>query len=145
MASGQVILSAAKIVNADTERRYVVVSAPGKRFSGDIKVTDLLYECYEAYEKEDKERFENTFSKICLRFMQIEKETGKTVGQYLDNLLWAEAKRRLLLSDASVRAISEELGFCDQFYFSRRFRQLFGVTPSYYRAYGKLEESVSRS
>lgn len=73
------------------------------------------------------------------------KETGKTVGQYLDGLIWAEAKRRLLLSDQSIGMISEELGFCDQFYFSRRFRQLFGVTPSYYRAYGKLEESVSRS
>ena len=76
---------------------------------------------------------------------RFRKETGKTVGQYLDSLLWAEAKRRLLMSDASLGEISEELGFCDQFYFSRRFRQLFGVTPSYYRAYGKLEESVIRS
>ena len=30
------------IVEADPERRYVVVSAPGKRFSGDSKITDLL-------------------------------------------------------------------------------------------------------
>ena len=43
MADGNVILSSAKIVNADKARRYVVVSAPGKRFSGDIKVTDLLF------------------------------------------------------------------------------------------------------
>ena len=31
------------IVEADPERRYVVVSAPGKRFKADNKVTDLLY------------------------------------------------------------------------------------------------------
>ena len=37
MADGNVILSAAKTVNADPTRRYVVVSAPGKRFSGDEK------------------------------------------------------------------------------------------------------------
>ena len=51
MADGNVILSAAKTVNADAQRRYVVVSAPGKRFSGDIKVTDLLYTCADAVEK----------------------------------------------------------------------------------------------
>ena len=35
------------IIRADESRVYVVPSAPGKRFDGDIKVTDLLYECYE--------------------------------------------------------------------------------------------------
>ncbi|AVK60759.1 aspartate kinase [Lactobacillus sp. CBA3605] len=30
------------IVKADDQRRYVIVSAPGKRFDGDTKVTDLL-------------------------------------------------------------------------------------------------------
>ena len=35
------------IIRADDSRVYVVPSAPGKRHSGDIKVTDLLYECYE--------------------------------------------------------------------------------------------------
>ena len=39
---------AAAIVNADPARRYVVVSAPGKRHPADIKVTDLLYRCYDA-------------------------------------------------------------------------------------------------
>ena len=38
----------ASIVNADPDRRYVVPSAPGKRFSGDRKVTDMLYACYDA-------------------------------------------------------------------------------------------------
>lgn len=31
-----------EIIEADAERRYVVVSAPGKRYSGDSKITDLL-------------------------------------------------------------------------------------------------------
>ncbi len=35
------------ILSADPDRRYVVASAPGKRFSDDIKVTDLLLSCYE--------------------------------------------------------------------------------------------------
>ncbi len=36
-----------EIITADEARRYVVPSAPGKRFSADTKVTDMLYECYE--------------------------------------------------------------------------------------------------
>lgn len=33
------------IVEADSDRRFVVVSAPGKRFDGDSKITDLLLMC----------------------------------------------------------------------------------------------------
>lgn len=35
-----------QIIREDETRRYVVPSAPGKRFDGDFKVTDKLYECY---------------------------------------------------------------------------------------------------
>ena len=80
MADGNVILSAAKIVNADPARRYVVVSAPGKRFSGDIKVTDLLYACSEAASSGDKAKFDETFGKIRSRFMHIQTEVGKDLG-----------------------------------------------------------------
>ena len=34
------------IVEADPERRYIIVSAPGKRFEEDNKITDILYLCY---------------------------------------------------------------------------------------------------
>ncbi len=82
MADGNVILSAAKIVKADPTRRYVVVSAPGKRFGGDIKVTDLLYACSDHYESGDKAAFEETFAKIRVRFENIEKEIGKELGMH---------------------------------------------------------------
>ena len=80
MADGNIILTAAKIVKADPERKYVVVSAPGKRFGGDIKVTDLLYQCSNEYETGDLVAFENTFEKICVRFLNIEKGIGKDIG-----------------------------------------------------------------
>ena len=38
----------AAIIREAPARRYVVASAPGKRFDGDTKVTDLLYRCYDA-------------------------------------------------------------------------------------------------
>ena len=77
MADGNVILRVADIIKADKDRRYVVVSAPGKRYSGDIKVTDLLYECSDAYESGDLEKFQAVFGKIRARFMNIEAEIGK--------------------------------------------------------------------
>ena len=39
-----------QIIRADKERAFVVPSAPGKRFSGDTKVTDMLYRCYDLAE-----------------------------------------------------------------------------------------------
>ena len=35
------------IIEEDPDRRVIVASAPGKRFESDVKVTDLLLECYE--------------------------------------------------------------------------------------------------
>ena len=80
MASGSTILACAKIVQSDEERRYVVVSAPGKRFSDDIKVTDLLYKCSDAVEAGDLAVFKAAFEKIRVRFLNIEKEIGKDLG-----------------------------------------------------------------
>ena len=43
-----------QIIRSDPDRRFIVVSAPGKRFPDDIKVTDLLLKCWEnAAEKRD--------------------------------------------------------------------------------------------
>lgn len=43
-----------QIIKSDPDRRFIVVSAPGKRFPDDIKVTDLLLKCWEnAVEKRD--------------------------------------------------------------------------------------------
>ncbi len=46
MATAAMMKKCADILRSDDERRYVIVSAPGKRFKDDIKVTDLLYRIY---------------------------------------------------------------------------------------------------
>ena len=68
----------ADIVCAEDSRRYVVPSAPGKRFSGDDKVTDLLYQCYEASRL--GESIDGIFAKIEERYRDIVKELGLTVS-----------------------------------------------------------------
>ncbi|MEE1357205.1 MAG: aspartate kinase [Clostridia bacterium] len=47
LADAQQFKKVAQIIKAEPSRRYVVPSAPGKRFSSDIKVTDMLYQCYD--------------------------------------------------------------------------------------------------
>ena len=47
LADAEHFRQVASIIKADPARRYVVPSAPGKRFKEDIKVTDMLYACYE--------------------------------------------------------------------------------------------------
>lgn len=60
---------AADIVLAEPERRFVVASAPGKRFSGDMKVTDMLYNCYDIAAR--GEDFGEAFAAIEERFNGI--------------------------------------------------------------------------
>ena len=47
---------AKNILLADEKRRFAVPSAPGRRFDGDDKVTDLLYRCYQQVEKGEELR-----------------------------------------------------------------------------------------
>ena len=58
-----------KIIRADASRKFVVPSAPGKRFSGDTKVTDMLYSCYGAAIREKK--FADQLQEIRGRYQEI--------------------------------------------------------------------------
>lgn len=72
MADGSTIKAVQKIIQSDAERRYIVVSAPGKRYFGDIKVTDLLLACHEALLREGT--CINGFAPVRARFISIVKE-----------------------------------------------------------------------
>ncbi len=65
---------AADIVRADPDRRFVVASAPGKRFKDDVKITDMLYACYDKAAK--GEDFTGDFSAIEKRYNDIISELG---------------------------------------------------------------------
>ena len=69
LASAEQFKKVGDIIRSDEARRYVVPSAPGKRFDGDIKVTDMLYECYHAAEKGEK--IAGKIKKIQARYQEI--------------------------------------------------------------------------
>jgi AraC-like DNA-binding protein len=60
-------------------------------------------------------------------------ETGMTIGAYLDRLVLFRATQLLKDPKLPIGEISRQLGFCDQYYFSRRFKSQFGQTPSEFR------------
>ena len=64
----------AAIVRADDARRFVVVSAPGKRFPGDEKITDLLYRSAALAGR--REDFSAPFALIRDRYLSIERDLG---------------------------------------------------------------------
>ena len=51
LANAEQFQKVGDIIRSDESRRYVVPSAPGQRFVEDIKVTDMLYGCYDAASK----------------------------------------------------------------------------------------------
>ena len=69
LADAGQIQKAAAIIKAEADRRYVVPSAPGKRFKDDIKVTDMLYQCYALAEK--GEAFATQLAAIKDRYVSI--------------------------------------------------------------------------
>lgn len=69
LASAEQFRKVGDIIHADEARRYVVPSAPGKRFNEDIKVTDMLYGCYA--EAERGKDFKESLSAIKDRYNEI--------------------------------------------------------------------------
>ncbi len=64
----------ASIIKADPDRHYVVASAPGKRYSDDVKVTDMLYRCYEMVR--NHEDITEYYKQICSRYNGIIADLG---------------------------------------------------------------------
>ncbi|MFA6860288.1 MAG: aspartate kinase [Clostridia bacterium] len=69
MANAKNINGAIKIILGDNRRRFVVVSAPGKRFENDEKITDLFYECVKEVKLYGSTQ--NAFLKIKNRFSAL--------------------------------------------------------------------------
>ena len=59
--------------------------------------------------------------------------TGKSPSDYMRELRMTSAARMLLTSDREIAEIGYQVGFSDANYFSRTFRQVFGVSPHQYR------------
>ncbi|MFS0751491.1 aspartate kinase [Oceanobacillus sp. 1P07AA] len=71
VANAEQIQKVAKIIKADPSRKVIVVSAPGKRFKEDVKITDLLIQFASSHQRNQFEQSEKTLAIILDRFKVI--------------------------------------------------------------------------
>lgn len=92
VASAEQIKKVVDIVKNDSARKIIVVSAPGKRFGDDIKVTDLLIDLAEtALRNED---ITSTLENVINRFRSITEELG--LGEDIIQVIEADLKQRII-------------------------------------------------
>lgn len=77
VADGIQLTKTKQIIEQDPDRRYIVVSAPGKRYEGDNKITDLLYLCKTHIEHNLP--YDQIFQVVEDRYMAVEINLGVDV------------------------------------------------------------------
>lgn len=75
------------------------------------------------------EYFEINFDSLNRLFKQ---QTGVTIFHYIKQVRLNHARELLTTTELKLDAISEQTGFCDQYYFSRVFKNEFGISPKKY-------------
>lgn len=100
----------ADIIKADDKRKFIVVSAPGKRYENDFKITDLLIQLGEAYIKQDKFKsylitILDRFSKI-LEDLNVTKDLLNDIENKINDLLTSELSSNDKMN--SLKAIGED-------------------------------------
>ena len=161
LASAGQFKKAARIVRADKTRIYVVPSAPGKRFSSDTKVTDMLYGCYGAAIREKdfteqleaiRARYQEIIDGLKLsmsledEFKTIRENFGKKIGrdyaasrgEYLNGKIMAAYLGFEFIDAAEVVRFDKEKVFDDETtntLLAERLRNSSGaVIPGFYGA-----------
>ena len=162
LASAEQFKKVGDIIRRDTERRYVVPSAPGKRDSKDTKVTDMLYACYDrAAAGEDfkadlkaiKARYQEIITGLKLEltldeeFKEIEKnfkaragaDYAASRGEYLNGIIMANYLGFEFIDAATVIVFEENGEFAaektNEILSQRLGKVEKAVIPGFYGAY----------
>ena len=137
LANAEQFQKVANIIHADKDRRYVVPSAPGKRYSADTKVTDMLYECYALAEAGEpfydklmqiKGRYDEIIAGLGLNLSLVEEferikenfqngvgtDYAASRGEYLNGIVMAEYLQFQFLDAAEVIFFDEKGNFLSE-------------------------------
>lgn len=164
LASAEQFKKVGNIIRENPARRYVVPSAPGKRFSDDTKVTDMLYACYalaeagKDFSKElnaIKERYDEIIKGLSLKLsldeeiVEIEKQFkakagsdyAASRGEYLNGIVMASYLGFEFIDSAEVIFFDENGVFLPEETNEALSARLEGlnnaVIPGFYGSVGK--------
>ena len=91
LASADQIKKVCSIITSDTDRRIVVVSAPGKRYKEDVKVTDMLIACAKA--GLEKDNADDELQAVVSRYADIASELG--IADEITHIISTDLKARI--------------------------------------------------
>ncbi len=161
LASAAQFSKVGKIIRSDEERKFVVPSAPGKRNEKDVKITDMLYDCYRLAEAEEdfsaalkkvRERFDSIINGLHLslsledEFRTIRKnfmikagiDYAASRGEYLNGIVMANYLGYEFVDPADVIRFDEKGDFLPKETDSLLKKRLHGVEraviPGFYGA-----------
>lgn len=100
VADGIQLTKTKEIIREDPDRKYIIVSAPGKRYEGDNKITDILYLCKTHIEHNLP--YDQLFQVVVDRYMAVEINLGVKV----DLLKYFEEIRENLRKNPSADYIA---------------------------------------
>lgn len=162
LASAEQFKKVGAIIRADKERKFVVPSAPGKRFPKDTKVTDMLYGCYDIAEaggdfkkelQEIKDRYQEIIDGLEIgisldeEFKKIEKNFKQKAGtnyaasrgEYLNGIIMAAYLGFEFIDAAEVIEFDEDGEFSAEVTNQKLRKRLenvdAAVIPGFYGAY----------
>ena len=127
---------------------YEVLSVCKERYAyGKFKRTrneETFYKFYSLIEKEYcRERSVVYFAdRLCISpkhlSMVVKKVSGRTASDWIDDYVILQAKQLLRSSSLTIQEVSRELNFSNQSFFGKYFKKHVGMSPSEYRAKGKV-------
>ncbi|MBO2945251.1 helix-turn-helix transcriptional regulator [Paenibacillus sp. F411] len=129
-------LLTALLVDLAAQTTHVAITQKSDRFSPQQGLVEALQQFLQANlpcelaPKRLCEQFHYSYDYMARLF---KRHTGLSLGQYLLQERLRRAEELLTQTDDSVKNIARSVGFCDERYFMRQFKQAHKLTPTVYR------------
>jgi len=148
LAQYELLISYMKIFLISASRSKTEQQPTAMRSKKGNKEPTILQNLKEAIEKDFKSKHTPGDYAVLLNISPnalakiTKKHFNKTLTGLITERIIIEAKRELYLTNKSVKAIAYELGYDDEYYFSRFFKKNTDIPPQVYRetvGFGKAE------
>lgn len=111
---------------------------PVKNYSDTVKKTMNYIQKHLSISLTSSEIAQNLFLSQTKIRTAFKNETGMTIGDYIDDLIFSQISNLLINEKIPIAEISRRFGFCDAYYLSRRFKEKYNQTPSQFRKLNSL-------
>lgn len=111
----------------------------------DLFIIQKLKDCIEDHfkQKHSASQYASLLNMPSNRLAKLSKKYfQKTISELISERIIIEAKRELYLTSKAIKLVAFELGFSDEYYFSRFFKKNTQISPQYFRekvGYAKAE------